>query len=176
MASTFRGTIEFFGKLGIYDVILPFLLVYAITYAILEKTKVLGADKKSINAVVAFVSAFLVVASTKLVSIINQSIANVMLVMIIIFCILMLGSMVTQGDKIEMKPGTKAALAAVIGIVVLCIFMYAIGWLMPIIGFLSKYWNSEGVSAIILMVVVVGIIAWINSAGKAPAAPEKKKE
>ena len=78
--SAFRGMIGFLNKLGVYDVILPFLLVFTIVFAILEKTKILGIDKidgkelgkKNINAMVAFVIAFLVIASTRLVAVINQ--------------------------------------------------------------------------------------------------------
>ena len=44
MTSAFRGAIEFFDKIGVYDVILPFLLVFTIVFAILEKTKVFGTD------------------------------------------------------------------------------------------------------------------------------------
>ena len=40
-ASTFREIILFFDEVGVYDVILPFLLVFTIVYAIFEKTKIL---------------------------------------------------------------------------------------------------------------------------------------
>jgi len=85
--STFRSVIEFFGDIGIYDVILPFLLIFTIVFAILEKTRIFGTEKiegeevtkKNINAMVAFVVGFLVVASTRLVSIINETMANMVL-------------------------------------------------------------------------------------------------
>ena len=43
--------------IGIYDVLLPILLVFAIMYAILQKIKIFGKDKgaKSVNVVVALV-------------------------------------------------------------------------------------------------------------------------
>ena len=44
--SAFRGVIEFLGDMGVYDVILPFLLVFTIVFAILEKTKILGTAKE----------------------------------------------------------------------------------------------------------------------------------
>ena len=61
-----RWVINFFGELGIYDVVLPFLLVFTIVFAILEKTKVFGMEeidgkkytRKNINAIVAFVVSF----------------------------------------------------------------------------------------------------------------------
>jgi len=175
MASVFRGTIEFFGKLGMYDVILPFLLVYTVMYAVLEKTKVLGDGKKSINAVVAFTTAFFVVASTRLVSIISEGIANVMLVIIMVFCFILLASMFYTGEKkFELGDGQKKLAVFVVLIVVLSIFLYAIGWLMPILGFVSMYWNNEAVSAVIFLGIVIGLIAWITK--EAPKPVEKKKE
>ena len=38
------GTIDFLGRLGVYDVLLPFLLVFTLVFAFLEKTKVLGVE------------------------------------------------------------------------------------------------------------------------------------
>ena len=57
---------------------LPFLLVFFIIFALLEKTKILGTEeiegttytRKNLNAMIAFVVSFLVVASSKLVEII----------------------------------------------------------------------------------------------------------
>ena len=44
MASTFREVLLFFEQIGIYDVVLPFLLVFTIVFAILEKTKLFGTE------------------------------------------------------------------------------------------------------------------------------------
>ena len=44
MATPFREVIEFFDSIGLFDVVLPFLLVFTIVFAILEKTKVLGTE------------------------------------------------------------------------------------------------------------------------------------
>ena len=63
------GVLGFFRELGVYDVLLPFILVFTITFAILERTKLFGTEKdsknvdhtkKNLNAMVAFVVAFLV--------------------------------------------------------------------------------------------------------------------
>ena len=43
--SVFGEAIQFLAKLGIYDVVLPFLLVFTIVFAIMEKTKLLGTEK-----------------------------------------------------------------------------------------------------------------------------------
>jgi len=180
MASVFRGTIDFFWKLGIYDVILPFLLVYSVMYAILEKTKVLGQDKdgngkKSINAVVAFCTSFFVVASTKLVAIISQGIANVMLVIMMIFCFILLASMFySNGETFSLSDKAKKFAIIAVMVVVLCIFLYYIGWLMIILNFLGKYWQTEAVSAVIFIGILIGLVAWMTSDGKKAEAPKPK--
>ena len=43
--STFRGTLDFLAEIGIFDGVLPFLLVFTIVFALLEKTKVFGTEK-----------------------------------------------------------------------------------------------------------------------------------
>ena len=45
MSSVFANAIQFLDRLGVYDVLLPFILVFAIVFAILERTKVLGTEK-----------------------------------------------------------------------------------------------------------------------------------
>ncbi|MBW2999610.1 hypothetical protein KY339_02955, partial [Candidatus Woesearchaeota archaeon] len=43
--TVFRGALDFFAEIGVYDVVLPFLLVFTIVFAVLEKTRILGVEK-----------------------------------------------------------------------------------------------------------------------------------
>lgn len=54
-------SIKFLVKLGLYDVILPFVLVFTLSYGILDKTRVLG-DNKNLNSVVSFVFGLIMIA------------------------------------------------------------------------------------------------------------------
>src|SRR3990167_803990 len=98
MAEGFRGVISLLDRIGVYDIVLPFLLVFTIMFAILEKTKILGLEKiegemmpkKNLNAMVALIVAFLVVASTRLVAVINEVMANIILLLILAICFLLL--------------------------------------------------------------------------------------
>nr|MBC8443979.1 hypothetical protein [Candidatus Woesearchaeota archaeon] len=101
MVSTFRGVLEFFQDLGVYDVILPFLLIFTIVFAILEKAKVFGTEeidgtkytKKNLNAMASFVISFLVIASSQLVEIITTvSSQMVILLLLSIFFLILIGS------------------------------------------------------------------------------------
>ena len=112
----FRGVIDFLVKLGIYDVILPFLLVFSVVFAILDKTKVFGTEtvdgqeysKKNINAMIAFVVAFLVIVSKQLVATINKALANVviLLLMIVMFMVL-IGVFFKKDDEVILEGGWK---------------------------------------------------------------------
>ncbi|RLE43493.1 hypothetical protein DRJ16_03750 [Candidatus Woesearchaeota archaeon] len=108
--SGLKEVIVFLDKVGLYDVVLPFLLVFTIVFAILEKTKVLGVQevegkkitRKNLNAIVAFVAAFLVVASTKIVSVMNQVLAStVLLALLAVLFLALVGIFVkTEGESI----------------------------------------------------------------------------
>lgn len=54
----FREFISMIDSWGISDVIFPFILIFTIIFAILQKSHILGKDKKNFNVVVAMVIAF----------------------------------------------------------------------------------------------------------------------
>ena len=97
MASPLANAIEFLQKFGLFDIILPFLLVFTLVFAILEKTKILGVEdtekktpKKNLNSMVAFVTALLVVATNKVVTTINAALPNIILLLVVSFAFLLL--------------------------------------------------------------------------------------
>ena len=46
---------------GVTDVLIPFILVFTIVFAVLQKTKILGDGKKNYNVMIALVMALAVV-------------------------------------------------------------------------------------------------------------------
>ena len=180
--SVFRGVIIFMEKIGVYDVILPFLLVFTIFFAILEKTKILGTEKvggetitkKNLNAIVSFVVSFLVIASTKLVSIINETMANVVLLLILAISFMLLVG-VFFGSKeftLESYPGWTKVFMVLMFLGVVAIFLNALDWLQYIFA-LFVYWDSQWASSIILLLIVLGFIFFIT---KEPTKIEKKED
>ena len=90
MVTPLGKAIEFFRDFGLFDVVLPFLLVFTIVFAILEKTKILGTVKvggndlpnKNLNSMVAFVFGLLVVATANVVRAINESLPNIIILVV----------------------------------------------------------------------------------------------
>jgi len=181
----FRNAIAFLGKLGVYDVILPFLLVFTIMYAILEKTKILGTEeiggriytKKNFNAMVSFVMSFFVVASSKLVGIINQTLSSVVLLLILSVSFLLLVG-VFFGSKeftLENYPGWIKFLMVILFLGIVLIFLNAMGWLKHL-RFLIENWNVQWVSTIILLIVVFAFIAYVIWEPKSGGSKKEEKK
>ena len=187
--SQFRSVILFFDKLGVYDVILPFLLVFTVVFAILEKSKILGTEKiggevytkKNINAMFAFVVAFFVVASTQLVSIINEALGRVVLLMLVsISFLLLIGTFFKSDEEVFLEKGpwrTTFMIAMLIG--TLLIFLWAIKtsdgtpWLEYGWNWMVDNWDSNAVGSIILVGVLV-LIMWLIV--REPKAKKEEKK
>ena len=157
--TAFRGVINFLGDIGVYDVILPMLLVFTIIFAILEKTKILGTEKidnvsvgkKNINAMVAISIAFLVVASTKLVGIINQAMANIVLLVLLSVSFLLLVGVFFKDEELDFatKEGTwKTVMIVIMFIGLVVIFLDALGWLQQIFDAVKSWPNGWIVDAL----------------------------
>lgn len=168
--NTFRGVINFLGKMGVYDVILPFLLIFTIVFAILEKTKILGAEKvegkevtkKNLNAMLAFTISFLVIASTRLVAIISEVMANVVLLLILGVSFMMLVG-TFFGDKeftLQDYSGWIKFFMVFMFIGIVIIFLNALDWLRYILK-LFEYWNAEWASTIILFIILGAFMIYI---------------
>lgn len=179
--SGFRQVVDFLGPLGVYDVILPFLLVFTIVFAILEKTKILGIEKvgdqqltkKNLNAVVSVIMAFLVIASAQLVSVINEVLANVVLILILGVCFLLLVG-VFFGDKqftLEDFPAWVKAMMIIMFIAIVVIFLNALDWLQYIFG-LFLYWESSWAITIIFVIFLIAFMVWVTS----DSHPKKEKK
>lgn len=191
--STFRGVLEFFDKIGIYDVVLPFLLIFSITFAIFEKTKVLGTEeidgkkytKKNLNAMAAFVIAFMVIASSKLVETITEVSSNmVMLLLLVVFFLLLIGSFYKEGEGVFLEKGWKLGGMIVLLIGILAVFAQAVK-MDNGEGFLEYGWrwlinnlSSTAVASIIMLVVILIFIMIIvkEPKGSKSATTEIKTE
>lgn len=186
--SQFRGVLEFFGEIGIYDVVLPFLLVFTIVFAILEKTKVFGTEeidgkkytKKNLNAIASFVISFLVIASAELVEILNIVSAQVVILLLAsVLFLLLVGSFYREGEAVFLEGGWKSFFMVIMFIGIILIFFNAIKvedgrtWLEVFWGYVSQGQGGDAIGSIILLVIVVFLI-WLVV--KQPARTKKTEK
>ncbi len=185
MAAPLVNAITFFKDFGLFDVVLPFLLVFSIMFAILEKTRILGEEKikegvtmpkRSLNAMVSFVVAMLVVATNKIVTAINTALPNVVFLAVVIICFLMLvGIFYKDGDFDFAKTheGWVYGFIIIILILIIAIFLDSLTtasgetWLTY--GFNYVVENSSGplvTSLIFLVVTLLAIFFIVRSPSK----------
>lgn len=82
--------IKFLEQMGVWDVVVPFILVFTLIYAVLDRTKVFGTEggkpKHRINAMFALVIAFIVLISVNVLNVINIIAQYMVIAVIAMMC------------------------------------------------------------------------------------------
>ncbi len=172
MTTPLEEAIGFLERFGFFSVLLPFLLVFTIVYALLEKTKIFGMQKigdkdypkKNLNAMVAFVVALLVVSAKDIVLALQTSLPNIVMLLIVILAVLVGVGMFWSGEKefnmFEKLPKLSYALIAFVIIVLAGIFLDSFGVLNNVLGFFYTNYDRPIVTSIGLL-IVVAIVIWL---------------
>ncbi|HLC56000.1 MAG TPA: hypothetical protein VJJ23_02075 [Candidatus Nanoarchaeia archaeon] len=170
MATPLGNAIQFFKDFGLFDIVLPFLLVFTLVFAILEKTRILGTEsdektpKKNLNSMVGFVIGLLVVVSNKVVTAINHALPNVILLLTIFIAFLLLvGTFWKSGEKDFVKDHKSLYrfFIFVTLISVILIFLGAIradtgqSWLDLGWDYVTANWGGAVVSSFIIFGVLI---------------------
>ncbi|MEK6835784.1 MAG: hypothetical protein AABX55_02060 [Nanoarchaeota archaeon] len=149
---------------GLYEFALPFLLIFAITFAVLEKTKIFG-NKTNINVIVAIIFGFLMVNQFEIVDRLNLFIPKVSLFIVVAVMFLILIGIF--GAKVE--TGFSGILLGLAVIVSLIVFYWALTSYIGLdfIGppFLES-WIYDNTGTLILLLIIVIIIYAVVSPKK----------
>ncbi|HJO01857.1 MAG: hypothetical protein QF655_03545 [Candidatus Woesearchaeota archaeon] len=184
MVSAFRGIIDFFNNIGVFDVVLPFLLVFTVVFALLERTKVFGIEKiegkeytkKNLNSAAAFVIAFLVIASSELVEIITKvSSQFVVLLFGIVLFLLLVGSFYKEEPHgVFLEGGWKTTFMFIVFVVLVFIFLDALNLLGDISDFFKGTNRGEFVGSILLVALIVFFIVYVTKENQSNQLEKKK--
>lgn len=174
-----EGFMEALERWGIMDVLLPFLLIFIIIFAVLEKTKILGDAKKNLNSGLALVISLIVViphstgnypAGYDPVEIINAALPSVSIVVVAIIMLLIMIGLFAH-DQVYLGLSMPGWIAFVSIIVLIIIFGSAAGWYAS--GFnswLESVFGSDALAVVIMLLVFGIIIAFITGEDKAEKA------
>ena len=170
MVSPLQAAIDFLQSFGFFDVVLPFILVFALVFAILEKTKILGKeDKKNVNALVAFVVGLFVVGTTNVVVILRDAIPLISLVLIVLLCFMLLVGAFHKDEEFEYFSKSRfwrGFLTVILLISVLLIFANFIKtdsgetWLEAFWDFVSEDFESGPVVSSIVFLAIIVFVVW----------------
>jgi len=163
-------------SLGVTDIVLPFLLVFVLLFAILQKTKILGDEKKNFNAVIAIIIALLFVIphatgsylsmgfKRSPVDIINTFLPGIALVIIAVVMLFVLIGL--WGGEAKWVGGTPSAMVAILAMVaIVWIFGASAGWWQGWNPFI-QFFGEEAVSVIVIIIVFALIIWFITKSDK----------
>ena len=160
---------------GVADVLLPFLLIFTVVYAVMQKTEIMGKDKKNLNIIIALVLGLSVViphvtdsypAGADVVDMINVALPQIGLVAVAFIMLLILVG-IYGGEWI----GTSLSgwMALISGIAVLVIFGGVAGWWES--GWLYNIFGEDAIS-LFVMLIIFGLIIWFIT--KEKSEPGKK--
>ena len=153
-------------------VILPFLLVFTLVFAILQKSKLLGEGKQQIDAIISFVIAAVVISFANAVNIITQLSVFMALALFILFVFMIIYSFAygdTKGDPLAAQKWLKPAIGIVAIIAVVIAVLIISGYWDDVYNFFTQ--GELGSNVIFIILIIAAIVAVVKGGGKS----EKKE-
>lgn len=147
------------------EVILPFLLVFVLVFAILDKTKILGEGKRQINAIISLVVALIFVSFAWATGIVVKLMPflAVVLVIILVFYLLM-GFIWNEKEGFNPPKGVKIAGAILVFIaLVIAVLVVTDSWDKMINLFKG---GGNTTATIVMIIVIAGAMAIVLATGK----------
>lgn len=150
--------------------ILPFLLVFIISFAILQRSKILGDGKKQLDAIVAFVIGLIFVGVAGPKQITYNLILFLVLAVIVIFVALLLWGFLTAGEAKVSDSKLKWVGGSLIVIAVIIAVFWAAGYDWTDLNtFFNSNLNNSFWTNFVFILVIAGALAIVLTAGKAAA-------
>jgi len=149
------------------DFILPFLLVFTLIFAILEKSKMLGEEKRQINAIISLVIGLIFIAFPFARNIVVQLIPFLVVCIVILFVFMLIFGFITakkEGDMLN--KGLKIALGIIFGLAVLVAVLWITGGWDMIYNFVMARDLGETILInLFILAIIGGAIAVVLSSG-----------
>jgi hypothetical protein len=149
------------------DALLPFMLIFTLVFATLQKTKIIGNGEKKFNVIVAFILSFITVlphitrtypAHADIVTIINGALPNISIVIIALVSFLLL---IGVFAPVNVAGSMLGGFFVLISIIAVIFFFGQAAGIWPSIN--SPTWNflnDSDTQAVIIILVVFGFVLW----------------
>lgn len=151
---------------GLTDALLPFLLIFTIIFAVLQKTKILGEGKKNFNVIIALVMSLTTViphvtntypSGYDVVEIINSALPQVSMVAIAFIMLLLLIGLFGAESR-WMGASLSGWMAIISLIIIVVIFGGAAGWWTSMQDLL--WWWDDDTTALVIILLAFALIIW----------------
>ncbi|PIN81150.1 hypothetical protein COV13_02140 [Candidatus Woesearchaeota archaeon CG10_big_fil_rev_8_21_14_0_10_32_9] len=153
---------------------MPFILIFTIIFAVLQRTKILGKDeegkpRKNFNVIISLVMALAVVIphvtgrypyGLSVVDIINEALPNVALVAVIIVMILLIIGVF--GKELDIGGSSFGGIFVILAfLVILFIFGTSAGWFDNNLPSWLYFLQDPQLQALVVTLLVFGIVIWL---------------
>lgn len=137
----------------------PFLVVFFIVFAVLEKTNILGKDRRQINALLAFVIGLIFVSVAYSKMVVGNMILFLSVALVIMFVILLLWGFIFSKESggVEFTPAMKWGLFVVVTIAIIIAILWATGVEWKAYDFLFNQPWSETFWTNLVFVILIAI-------------------
>ena len=142
----------------------PFLLIFFIFFAILERTKILGDDKRQLDALVSFVIALIFVSAVYPKLVVTNLILFLTVAIIVVFVVLLLWGFVFGTIKEGFKPDNwmKWVLGVLITIAIVIAVFWATGIQVEAFDFLFRQsWSNTLWTNVVFILVIAAALTLI---------------
>jgi len=164
------------------EFIIPFLLIFTIIFAILEKTKVLGDAKTQVNAIVSFVVGLIFVSVAYPKDVVSNMILFLTVAIVVAFVAMMLWGFVSGGEsKLLTGDGRNWVTWTIGGIIALAVLIATV-WATDLkMGVFEKLFTQSWSNAfwtnlvfIIVIAVALAVVIKGGSSGGSSGGDKKK--
>jgi hypothetical protein len=150
------------------EFILPFVFVFTLIFAILEKSQLLGEGKKQINAMLGLVVGLVLIAFPFARNIIVTLLPFLAVTAVILLVFMLLYGFAggkKEGDVLDKK--LKIAFGILIGIGLVIVLLYATGLLGPVWNYF--YYSGDGsvifINVLLIAVIIGAVISVVRDKG-----------
>lgn len=151
-------TLSFIANPFVSNIILPFLLIFVVVFAILEKTKILGDDKKYADIIVALVIGFMFIAVQSFVGFTLRFIPIVSVFIVVLLSYFLIFGFIGVHETKELK----TTMMIIFGLA----FIAAVLWAT---GLLAKWTASTSKAdfvGVVTLVIIIGAAIALTLSGK----------
>ena len=154
--------------------LLPFLLIFVVVFAILEKAKILGDGKHQINAIVALVIGLTVIlfpGPRAIIVTILPWLAVGVAVLLVFF--ILYGFVAGDLSEAKMPKGLRITLGILVGLFVIGIVSTVVGFNQVVLGWFQTLGGDVFLNIFMVLLVIGGII-WAIASSKSSEDTKKK--
>lgn len=151
------GVMASLDKLGVFEVALPFMLIFTIIFAVLQKIKLFGEESKNFNVIVALVIALFAIRVNAVTTMMASFLPKVsMLVLVILMVLLVWGIFGASGEGLTGGWFFVAMILSIGGLI------WAIVSSLPSMALKVPYWLQMSSKDIYLLAFLAAIVLGIG--------------